>query len=378
MRRRNQSPNRRLWLRTAAAALALGLGAGAGVLLAAAPAGAAPKPNYHSGSDTATFTVTGVLDRNCKVSTGGTAIWIRPGDSIKFDSALAGIEMSKALPNNPLGGLLGRVLRGTDVAGLNISATIDGNTSHPQKFTVRGDNTTNYPGSTHPALSAGNHTIHWRATGLALVPGLSKTSIPLSSSDLKSGANLSWTGAIHVTTSAPRCKLAVATPKTKISAGPVHVTVPGVTVTPPVSVPSLNPLPASGSGNGGGTKPHPRQPTSAPPKVTHSTVLPVPAMVVPQGDSGGYQGGGGYLGARAGSLDRFGNAAVRPANATAPGASSNAAPTQPSTGKHKTIDLAANKAPSAQLPVILAIIAIIALSLVAATYARLYLLRRGS
>jgi len=40
------------------------------------------------------------------------------------------------------------------------------------------------------------------------------------------------------------------------------------------------------------------------------------------------------------------------------------------------IDLASNKAPAGQMPVLLAILAIIALSLVTATYARLYLMRR--
>jgi hypothetical protein len=50
---------------------------------------------------------------------------------------------------------------------------------------------------------------------------------------------------------------------------------------------------------------------------------------------------------------------------------------QNSTGKHKTIDLASSKADSTgQFSVILAIVAIVALSVVAATYARLYLLRR--
>ena len=42
----------------------------------------------------------------------------------------------------------------------------------------------------------------------------------------------------------------------------------------------------------------------------------------------------------------------------------------------QTVD-ASNKAPAAQMPVLLAIIAIIALSLVTATYARLFLLRRN-
>jgi hypothetical protein len=49
----------------------------------------------------------------------------------------------------------------------------------------------------------------------------------------------------------------------------------------------------------------------------------------------------------------------------------------PSSSAPKQVELAANPAPSAQMPVLLAIVAIIALSLVTATYARLYLLRRN-
>jgi hypothetical protein len=58
---------------------------------------------------------------------------------------------------------------------------------------------------------------------------------------------------------------------------------------------------------------------------------------------------------------------------------SDATPTDPA-GKVKkvikSVGLTSNKPPAAQLPVLLAIIAIIALSLVTATYARLYMLRR--
>ena len=43
-----------------------------------------------------------------------------------------------------------------------------------------------------------------------------------------------------------------------------------------------------------------------------------------------------------------------------------------------TVELAANRAPAAQLPVLLAILAIIALSLVTATYARLFLASAGT
>ena len=45
----------------------------------------------------------------------------------------------------------------------------------------------------------------------------------------------------------------------------------------------------------------------------------------------------------------------------------------------KTVDLSAQKTPSAaQIPIVLSILAILALSLVSAMYARMYLLRRSS
>jgi len=53
------------------------------------------------------------------------------------------------------------------------------------------------------------------------------------------------------------------------------------------------------------------------------------------------------------------------------------APPAPTRGG-QPIDLAANRAPAGQMPVLLAILAIIALSLVTATYARMYLMRRAA
>ncbi|MEO8887717.1 MAG: hypothetical protein ABI301_04200, partial [Jatrophihabitantaceae bacterium] len=81
----------RRWLAAGA-----GLAVAGAAVLAMTPASAAstPKPNYHAGSDRATFTATGVLDSNCKVSTGGTEVWIKPGDLINFDSAAAGIDLA--------------------------------------------------------------------------------------------------------------------------------------------------------------------------------------------------------------------------------------------------------------------------------------------
>ncbi|HEY7050397.1 MAG TPA: hypothetical protein VH373_24490, partial [Jatrophihabitantaceae bacterium] len=61
--------------------------------------------------------------------------------------------------------------------------------------------------------------------------------------------------------------------------------------------------------------------------------------------------------------------------AVADGSGGDAAPPVP-LRSGQPIDLAANRAPAGQMPVLLAILAIIALSLVTATYARLYLMRR--
>jgi hypothetical protein len=54
-------------------------------------------------------------------------------------------------------------------------------------------------------------------------------------------------------------------------------------------------------------------------------------------------------------------------------------PDQNSTGKQKTIDLAASPGSSTgEVWVVLAIVAVIALAFVAATYARLYLIKRSN
>jgi hypothetical protein len=92
---------------------------------------------------------------------------------------------------------------------------------------------------------------------------------------------------------------------------------------------------------------------------------------VPSGSSGGtYGGGGGYV---------TGTQPTGTLGSLAPlAAGSKKLASADSTGKGKSINLASSTKPDAsggQLPVILAILAIIALSLVAATYARLYLVR---
>ncbi|MDT4902605.1 MAG: hypothetical protein QOH52_621, partial [Pseudonocardiales bacterium] len=181
-------------------ALAMAVGAGGTVLLAGTASGAtAPDPSYHPGSDTATFTVTGVLDSNCTVSIGGTEVWIKPGDKINFKSSLVGISVGDALAGHTVGGLLNGLLSPSQVAGLNIRGTIDPDKSGSRAISVTGGSTTTFPKSGQPALRAGDHKITWVATGLNLLPGLHLAPIPLGVSALKSGASLSWSGVIHVT-----------------------------------------------------------------------------------------------------------------------------------------------------------------------------------
>ncbi|MDQ2748367.1 MAG: hypothetical protein M3Y44_02345, partial [Actinomycetota bacterium] len=106
-----------------------------------------------------------------------------------------------------------------------------------------------------------------------------------------------------------------------------------------------------------------------------------PPLTVPEQAMGrvGTGGGGGFGGAQpdGNSASRIGvNVPQVPvANGSDPQPTDAAGKASVYT---KTLGLASNKAPAAQLPVLLAIIAIIALSLVTATYARLYMLRRDS
>jgi hypothetical protein len=353
---------------------ALALSAGSFALGATATA-ATPTPSYTAGNDNATYTLNGVVDGNCPLSVGGTEVWIKPGDSITFNTALAGINLSVVQSTlssavlgllNTLGGILGlgpqQNLTTADIAGMDVTASIGGSS-----FSVPAGGTKEISG-----LAAGNYTMTWTASDIVLIPKLNGIKVPLSSSELDAGAQLSWTGTVYVNSGAPQCKLALGTPKTTISVGKLHITVPPVNISVPTpKIPGV-------------TAPLSTAPSTAPTKTTGgstskstaptggSTLLPVepvPAMVVPSGSSGGTYGGGGSGGYAAGSLPTGNLGSLAP---LVVGGKKLA--TQNSSGKGKSINLASSTKPDAsggQLPVILAILAIIALSLVAATYARL-------
>ena len=362
-------PTRRVGLAWLAGARSLGLvGAAAGVLATAGPAGAAPTPTYHAGSDTATFTASGVLEGNCLIATDGTDVWIKTGDVINFKSAVAGIDLA------------GMNLTSGQVAGLNVTAAIDATTTSPgQSVPVSAGHTTVFPKAGQHALTAGEHKLAWTVKSLTLVGGLlgSLLTVPLSSSDLKSGASLSWSGVIHVTKDAPQCKLSVGTPTVGISVGPIKVTVPPISVGVALpTVPTLPKLPTP-PGASGSTTPPPGGKTTPPGVKFTPPPLTVPEQVMGGGGGGG--GGGGFGGVQAdgSNATQLGNGLPGvPVAGSGPGSTKSPAAKPKTTTKH--IDLAANRAPAAQMPVLLAIIAIIALSVVTATYARLYLLRRNT
>jgi hypothetical protein len=371
------APTRRFglrWILGAGTAVAtFGAALGIGLLSGGASANAStPTPTYHPGSDTATFTVLGVVDGNCRISTGGTEIWIKPGDKIDFASALVGVNIESL----PLTALMGKV------AGLNVSATIDPGTSHAQAIGVTGGKTTTFPTGSQTALSAGDHKITWTATGVPVLPGLVPgVTLPLTSSELESGASLSWTGVIHVTNDAPQCKLSVGTPKVGISVGPVKATVPPVNVSVPTTLPAIPGLPglpglpggkSTQPGGGGGSNPGGSN--------LGNGSGPVQAGVVPVGDNANVYPGAGAGGFNALPLPNIlnsngGTSGLLPVPAKS--AAKPATSKQDSAGKDKTIDLASKTSETGQLSVILAIIAVIALTLVAATYARLYVLRKN-
>lgn len=350
--RHQAAARRRLRLRWLAG-IAGGAVVGATLLATFASAGAATDPVK------ATFGVTGVTTSNCAVSTGGSDVYVAPGQELDVTSSLVGLN------------LLGLLVA---PAGLEGTLAIDAGTTHSQNVDVTNKTTA------LTDLASGDHAFTFTASKLL---GLPLGSLVNLSGLLQAGAKLTWTGTIHVTANAAKCGIAVQLPSVSASVSvtglpPIQVGVPGVKITVPVTIPTSIP---SGLGGLGGDK------SSAPAAGHTSTAadinnpIPVPARVVP-GDNVAAGGGGGDGNVlplpNLGSSDSSGSNAGSLIGAGHNG-SAGAAPQQKSTGKHKTIDLAASPSSSTgEVWVVLAIVAVIALAFVAATYARLYLIKRSS
>jgi hypothetical protein len=334
-----------------------------GVLLAGLPAGA------EAGSTTATLTLTGVRDSNCDVSTGGTTVYVKPGGTVTFKAELAGLSVK--LP------LLGYVdISSGKITSFRDKLVIDGDTKHPH-YIAKGKT------FVWKSVSGGTHSLAWSAD--AVYVGSLKIPLDLSVVHLPAGGHLDWVGSLKATSST-KCGISIEVPGGGVSVGPIHLSVPPITTVPtvPVTVPNL---PGGGGGGGGSSSSahHPGGGHSSSPGSgggTSGSGLPttIPELVVPNAGSGGDSafGGGGLGGVGAlpdtGDIGPIAPGAVTSTASAPAGSASSSAP--------KPVDLATDSTDNGlggpQLPVLLAIVAIIALSLVTATYARMYLLRRPS
>lgn len=363
--RHQRAPQRRplRWLVGAGLAAVVGAATVIGFSLGSSASAAPPPPV------SATFGVTGVATSGCPVSAGGTDVYVKPGQALKVRSSLVGLYV---LEPTLLGGStvvdLNDVV--SSVGSFDGALTIDAGTRHAIKLKVSNKN------QTVSGLSSGNHSWTWTVDTVKLL-GLVPLPLHIDTKAVGAGTKLSWTGTIHVTAARNKCGIALQLPSAHVSAHvkgapPIDIGIPGVTASVPVP------------GNHGGQQTHSSAPAAGGGSTTRSTTAvapqgpPVPAGVVPEGDNAAvYPGGGGNGGFGSLPLPNLLNpASGSVSSGSHHGKNGSAEATQKSTGKNKTIDLAASKASTGQLSVVLAIIAVIALTLVAATYARLYLLRK--
>jgi hypothetical protein len=322
---------------------------------------------------------------------GGSDIGVHPGDTVVFKaSALptAGLENIPALGNvlrDLLSTALGQyqvvVSFGPKFPGGAQTVTLGG----PTKGKCAG-----VPAKSFAFPNKGTYTFTWKVQYvLPLLLGCAKNGV--SDSDLnllqKLGVALnatnSWVGKVVVADNPPPGGISIQLPGVSVAPSIIGhqlptLGVPGITLpTIAVSVPNLTAIPSlpsgnhNSSGNGNGSPPS----SSAP-----QNEIPVPAQVVPGQNGVPADIGGGFDSGSGGgfsslALPGSGRAAASPVAAPDVVRPAHALPQQNSSGKHKTIDLAASRPSTGQVWVVLAIVAVIALTFVAATYARLYMLR---
>lgn len=349
------------------------------LLLGPAAAGAAT-------TDDAQLSLTGVVDSNNPA--GGSQIGIRPGNSVSFTASAAPTAKVKSLVGSiGLGGVLNSLL---GAASFQVTADF----SH-----LPGGHSGTVLSGSKTARFAFSHTGTYSFTYQAqkVTAGLLATSIApinLNGNQAKqAGVELNssnqYVGKVVVSKN-PSNGISIQLPSVQIHpkvAGRQlpKINIPGVNVpTVKVPVPNLN-LPKKSSS--------PAKPGSSAKTrnagVGHAAtgsqpadgLLPVPARVVPGGFGSAQYGGsgGGYYAAALPGTNTSGSG-YAPLTLNGHSGTSNSGPaaTSGSDTGTKTVDLAADKTASAQLPVVLAILAIIALALVASTYARLFLLKRNA
>lgn len=330
--------------------------------------------------------------------TGGSQVGVHPRDTVILRASAIPTAGAPAGLSGTLSGLV------AGVAGVQVKIT-DGNLPGVGHYPVTLGKVAHCGGiASLPlrSLAKGTYSFHYVVQRISLlnVGGVlssskkcSKTTITptrdqlgaLSKNNVKVTDNATYSGSIVVASKPPAGQIGVQVPSQSVSvkAGPVHtsVNVPGATVTVPNPVPGITshlPKPPglpglpgnNGGGNNGGSHNSGGNVNYTPPALT------VPEQVMPHAVS--YGGGGGTkytLPARSVGGHVVAPPAQQRVTATASPVSDPSNVANAEAGK-KNVDIADGSGLGKQLPVVLAIVAILALSVVTAAYARMVLLRK--
>ncbi len=337
---------------------AVGLGVAVAVVIIARPAGASTTVN-------AQLAFSGVVTQTSP--TGGSVVGIHPGDSVDFKPATVPTEGLDALGFS-LGDIVGNVLNlatGYQVV-MHLPSTFPGGKRDVKLGACGGksDLKVAFP-------TAGTYNFTWSAYSvnlLCLTSPITLDGNAAKDAGIALNSSNQWVGKVVAATDPPAGGISVQLPAVSASPNVGGVQLPPVGE-PGATLPTIttggsgsSPTPAPNEpGGGSGTRIDYQQPGQS-----------VQDRVVPHG----YGGDGRAEAVNQALIGDLANG-VAQNGAGGQALAGSAAKGNPATTAGQPINLAANKAPAGQMPVLLSILAIIALSLVTATYARLYLLRRN-
>lgn len=324
--------------------------------------------------------------------TGGAQVGVHPGDTVIMHASAVPTAGAPAGLSGALSGLV------AGVAGLQVKIT-GGNLPGVHHYPVTLGKVAHCGGiAALPlrSLAKGSYSFHYVVQKISLatsvlgaVTGCNKTTVTptrdqlgaLTRNNVKVTDNATYSGTIVVATNPPGGHIGIQVPSQSVSvkAGPVHTSVnlPGAKVGVPNPVPGITshlPKPPNAAGGNGGNNQGSHNSGGnvdyTPPALT------VPEKVMPHAVNYGGKGGTRYTlpdHSVAGHIVAAPQKAQPTATASPVSHPSDVANAQ---GK-KTVDLAGGGGFGKQLPVVLAIAAILALSVVTAAYARMVLLRRN-
>ena len=341
------------------------------IMLATASANAAPR------TVTAELSLSGIATTANLL--GGEQIGVHPGDSVNFvpstipTAGLTNIPTLGTALDSLLQTILGKAT-GYQIT-LHLPATFPGGARNVTlgACSTQKNLAVNFP-------TKGNYTFTWSAVAISPLCLLPANIGSLAGNQLKNAgialnATNQWVANIHVATDAVAGGLSIQLPGVSIAPS-----LPGVGQLGSVGIPGLSlGLPTVGASTpaGGGSSSSSSAPGDGGGGYTPPAVS-IPGEVVPHpDDTGTFGGGGGGFGNPLPTTSTVGGPTS--ASSTALSSGTGVSPSTTASTPNKQEQAASNKRVStAQLPVLLAILAIIALALVTGTYARLYMMRQNS